>query len=109
MEEDNEAESSVIGDDKDEDKTDAELETGLPTMAQPTDHSTSRLEIGIVQQNIRRQEQRTPDDIDLDDIDNWLDNLNAIECKPRKKCNHIENMLNPQMMTNGKQDEDTKV
>ena len=74
-----------------------------------TDHPTPRLETGIVQQNIKRKEQRTLDDIDLDDIDNWLDNQTAIEYKPRKKSNHIENMLDPQMMTNGKQDEDTKV
>ena len=91
MEEDNEAENGVIGDDRDEDKTVAE--TGPPTMAQPTDHPTPRLETGIVQQNIKRKEQKTLDDIDLDDIDNWLDNQTAIEYKPSNKSNHIENIL----------------
>ena len=107
MEEDNEAKNGVIGDDRDEDKTVAE--TGPPTMAQPTDHPTPRLETGIVQQKIKRKEQKTLNDIDLDDIDNWLDNQTAIEYKPRKKSNQITNILDPQMMTDGKQDEDTKV
>ena len=82
-------------------------------MVQPLDESASRLETGIVPHDINRQEQKTPEDINLDDAKegetDGFDSQNAVECKPREKGSHIKSMLNLHKMTTERRGEDTKV
>ena len=99
--------------DEDKDKADDEREKGFLTMGLPRNESASRLDTSIKSHYTNRQEQRSSEDTKVDDVkgsdSDGFDSQNAIECKPREKSGHSENMLNLHTITAERRKEDTKV